>query len=111
MVLTRQPRGCWEISWGRCYPAWDLPQHGDLRVNEFSPWQLPGSKNAKAAGHWWLMSVILATQEAEIKRIEIQNQPRQIVFEALSQKNPSQKKGWCTIHNSQVMETAKMPQH
>jgi hypothetical protein len=32
------------------------------------------------------MPVILATQEAEIKRIEVQSQPRQIVQEILSQK-------------------------
>jgi hypothetical protein len=38
------------------------------------------------AGHPWLMSVILATQEAEIRRINIQSQPGQIVHETLSQK-------------------------
>jgi hypothetical protein len=37
------------------------------------------------------MPVILATQEAEIKRLAVQNQPEQIVHETLSQKNPSQK--------------------
>jgi hypothetical protein len=36
------------------------------------------------------MSVILATQEAEIKRITVQSQPRQT--ETLSQKIPSQKR-------------------
>jgi hypothetical protein len=25
------------------------------------------------AGHWWLMSIILATQEAEIRRIVVQS--------------------------------------
>jgi transposase len=35
---------------------------------------------------------MLATQEAEIRRIEAQSQLRQIVQETLSQKNPSQKK-------------------
>jgi hypothetical protein len=37
------------------------------------------------------MPVILATQEAEIRRIRVQSQPRKIVHETLSQKNPSQK--------------------
>jgi hypothetical protein len=35
------------------------------------------------------MLIILATQEAEIMRIAVQTQPRQIVVENLSQKNPS----------------------
>jgi hypothetical protein len=37
------------------------------------------------------MSVILATQEAEIRRITVQSQPGQIVHETLSQKKNSQK--------------------
>jgi hypothetical protein len=36
------------------------------------------------------MPIILATQEAEIRRIMVQSQPKQIVQETLSQKNPSQ---------------------
>jgi transposase len=36
--------------------------------------------------------VILATQEAEIRRIKVRSQLRQIVHETLSQKNPSQKR-------------------
>jgi hypothetical protein len=35
------------------------------------------------------MPVILAIQEAEIRRITVQSQPRQIVCETLSQKHPS----------------------
>jgi hypothetical protein len=39
-------------------------------------------------GHQWLTPVILATQEAEIRRIMFQSQPEQIVYyEALSQKH------------------------
>jgi hypothetical protein len=38
------------------------------------------------------MPVILATQEAEIRRITVGSQPRQIVFETLPQRKPSQKK-------------------
>jgi hypothetical protein len=41
------------------------------------------------AGYWWLTPVILATQEAEIRRITVQSHPRQIVPETLSQKNSS----------------------
>jgi hypothetical protein len=37
------------------------------------------------------MPIILATQEAEIRGIVIQSQPRQIVQETLSRKYPSQK--------------------
>jgi hypothetical protein len=36
-------------------------------------------------------TLILATQEAEIRRITVQSQPRQIVSETLFQKSPSQK--------------------
>jgi hypothetical protein len=36
------------------------------------------------------MPIILATQEAEIRGIEVQSQPRKIVRETLSQKNPPQ---------------------
>jgi 4-hydroxy-3-methylbut-2-en-1-yl diphosphate synthase IspG/GcpE len=49
-------------------------------------------KIAIVARHRWLMSIILATQEAEVRRITIN--PGKIVHETLSQKNPSHKKGW-----------------
>jgi hypothetical protein len=39
------------------------------------------------AGRQWLTPIILATQEAEIRRIEVQSQPWQIVQQTLSQKN------------------------
>jgi hypothetical protein len=42
------------------------------------------------------MPIILATQEAEVRRIAVGSQPGQVVLEMLSQKNLSQKKGWCS---------------
>jgi hypothetical protein len=49
-------------------------------------------KKTSKARHRWLTSIILATQEAEIGRIEVQSQPEQTVCETLSRKNPSQKR-------------------
>jgi hypothetical protein len=43
-------------------------------------------KNQKLARRRWLSSLILATQEADIRRIAVRSQPRQIVCETLSQK-------------------------
>jgi hypothetical protein len=53
-------------------------------------------KSVIIAGHWWLTPVILATQETEIRRIEIRSQPKLIVWETLSQKKPftNTKKRW-----------------
>jgi hypothetical protein len=45
----------------------------------------------EGARSWWLTPVILATQEAEIRKIMVRNQPKQIVRETLSRKYPSQK--------------------
>jgi hypothetical protein len=50
------------------------------------------SKRATTAGHWWLMPIILAIQETEIRKISAQGQPWQIVHKTLSQKSPTQKR-------------------
>jgi hypothetical protein len=42
--------------------------------------------------HRWLTLAILATQEAEIRRIKVQSQPRQIVHETIL-KTPITKQG------------------
>jgi hypothetical protein len=49
------------------------------------------SKDYVLAGCLWLMPVILATQEAEIRSSVVQSQPRQIVARDPISKNPSQK--------------------
>jgi hypothetical protein len=41
-------------------------------------------KNMGKARHRWLTSVILTTQEAEIRRIVVRSQPGQIVCKTLS---------------------------
>jgi hypothetical protein len=46
----------------------------------------------------WLMPIILANQEAEIRRIEIQSQAGQIVCEMLSLKHPTQKRAGGMAH-------------
>jgi hypothetical protein len=46
------------------------------------------------AGCWWLTSEILATLEAEIRRITVWSQTGQIVHETLSWKKSITKKGW-----------------
>jgi hypothetical protein len=47
----------------------------------------------KKARHRWLTPVILATQEAEVRRIVVRSQSRQIVLKTLSQKYLTHKKG------------------
>jgi hypothetical protein len=52
--------------------------------------------------HQWLMPMILATQEAEIRRFAVWSQPRQVVLETLSRKMPIQKKSAGRV--TQVLE-------
>jgi hypothetical protein len=52
----------------------------DVSVREISGSKIAGSKDMHSqAGRWWLMPVVLATQEAEMRRIVIRSQPGKIV--------------------------------
>jgi hypothetical protein len=51
-------------------------------------------QKGKATGCLWLTPAILATQEAEIRRVTVQSQPRQIVLRNPILKKPFTKKGW-----------------
>jgi hypothetical protein len=55
---------------------------------------LDSDRKRGAARRWWLTPAILATQEAEIRRITVRSQPRQIVYKTLSWKYLTHKKGW-----------------
>jgi RNA polymerase subunit RPABC4/transcription elongation factor Spt4 len=47
---------------------------------------IPGQTGQKVSESWWLMAVILANQEAEIRRIEGTKLPGEVVCETLSPK-------------------------
>jgi hypothetical protein len=49
-------------------------------------------KNIYEIRHWWLIFIILATQETEIRRITVRSQLWQIVHETPSQKHSTQKR-------------------
>jgi hypothetical protein len=49
-------------------------------------------KSLYFAGYQWLMSIILAIKEAEIRRTSVQSWPRQIVHRNPISKNPSPKR-------------------
>jgi hypothetical protein len=56
------------------------------------------------------MPIILATQEAEIRRTTVRSQPRQIVCETQSQKNPSQKRAGGVAQSVGKMESSLFAQ-
>jgi hypothetical protein len=62
------------------------PKQSNLQMTKATPEKdfAKGVKKYALARHWWLIPVILATQEAEIRRILVQSQLWQIVQETLS---------------------------
>jgi hypothetical protein len=57
----------------------------------------------------WLTPEILATQEAEIRRIHVQSQPGQIVLKILSQKNPTQNRTGGVAFKPQYRQNKQKP--
>jgi hypothetical protein len=55
------------------------------------------------------MSIILATQEAEIKRIAVQSHPGQIVHETISRKTHHTKKGWWSGSRCRLLVQTPVP--
>jgi hypothetical protein len=53
---------------------------------------LKNKKSNILAGWWWLMPVILATQEVELRRIAVWSQAEQIVCKILPWRNPKQQR-------------------
>jgi hypothetical protein len=63
-----------------------------------------------AAGRRWLTPVILATQEAEIRKITIRSQPGQIVLEILSGKPPHRSRAGGVAQGEDPEVQATVPQ-
>jgi hypothetical protein len=62
-----------------------MPQYTPSKIKKKKKLQ-----KGKSARCWWLTLITLANQEAEIRRITVRSQFRQIVHKMLSQKHPSQ---------------------
>jgi hypothetical protein len=58
----------------------------EVRGTAYTRTQLKGMIKITEARRWWLTPVILVTWEAEIRRIRVRGQPRQIVHKTSSPK-------------------------
>jgi hypothetical protein len=69
-----------------------LDNKKQFTVNDFWIIFIWAQVKVKRARCWWLIPIILVTQEAEIRSITVRSQPWQIVCNTLSQKYPTCKK-------------------
>jgi hypothetical protein len=60
-------------------------------------WGILQGKKSFSAGHRWLTPIILPTQEAAIRKIEVQSQPGQIVLETYLEKNKKVLVEWLKV--------------
>jgi hypothetical protein len=74
---------------------------GDRRIT------VQDKPDQKLAGHHWLTPGILATQEAEIRRMVVQSQPGQIVHKTLSQKTLHKKRAGGVAQGSNPITAKK----
>jgi hypothetical protein len=80
------------VTWHKCYYLVYI-KHLNTQLQEACQMCVRGIlKKRNKAGHRWLTSAMMVTWEAEIRRIKVWSQPRQIVQEILSRKNHSQKR-------------------
>jgi hypothetical protein len=95
--VTRQQRVCWAWPFWVYIPLvsffWFLNPPSSYQVFIFSFQSYELEKYSVLARRRWLMPVILATREAEIRKIEVRSRSRQTVHKTLSQKKPLHKKG------------------
>jgi hypothetical protein len=78
--------GPWEVN-----PEKDISECRSLGDKKMKGWQ--GVKKWKTCQ--WLMPIILATREAEIRRITVRSQPRQIIlWDPISKQTHHKKKDW-----------------
>jgi hypothetical protein len=95
--MRHKQKSAWDGSLRKLQPSWLKKKSVDIRLEVWLKWYSTCLANIKfwiqtpvPAGHQWLTPVILASPEAETRRIEMWSQLKQIVREIPSEKYPTQ---------------------